>query len=340
MVILDILYDPMPAAKRPTERRALGEVGIPNEGASPTGSSFYKTLLACPREFALAHVEGIRPVIERDELSIGIIFHHALMVYYRAIYEHQQRCKPATRCPVGNEKLAPEWQHFFWGNQREAGQAAFASVLQLAAEPGYTEIYETVERCLEAYFETYWRTDRWIVVAVEETIIRNGLPTPWSARLDLFIHDMKDDGLWICEHKTAKFINADLIDNYEMDIQILGQKWLVQRCVDLTAYPHFKGVLINIVSKAKTPKLVRTQVSPSPAHLREFENTLASLPVQRKVYERLGWPKFLGHCSGYARGYSRCQFYSLCHDYPEVTPAQWRGFDLPEEFERKEVAVP
>lgn len=332
-------YDPMPASKRPSVRLPLAEVGIPNDGPSPTGSSKWKTLLACPREFALAYVEGIRPRIEKEELTIGILFHHAIMVYYRAIAAHQQVCRPSTACPIGNGHLPTEWQHFFWGNQREAGQAAFAAIQHLQGVEGYDNgidgIYQINERCLEAYFSTYWRTDRWEIVAVEETLIREGLPVDYSARLDLIIHDYKDDGLWVTEHKTAKFINADLVDNYEMDLQILGQKWLMLQCVDLAAYPHFKGVLINLVSKARTPKLVRVPVSPSPAHLREFVNTIASLPVQQRVYERLGWPKFLGHCSGYARGYSHCQFYDLCHDYPEITAEGWRELELPEDFERR-----
>ena len=97
----------------------------------------------------------------------------------------------------------------------------------------------------------------------------------------------------------------------------------MSRCIDPAKYPPFKGVYINLVSKHKTPRLLRVPVNPSPAHLDEFELNMHRWVAMRKAAEAAGWPKSLGHCAGYSRGYSKCAYYGVCHDFPTHTIEDW-----------------
>jgi hypothetical protein len=124
-----------------------------------------------------------------------------------------------------------------------------------------------------------------------------------------------------------------------MDLQILGQVWLLQNCVDLSKYPPFKGVIVNIESKEKTPKFARVVACPSKHHIAAFERAIGDYQHLFEVMERLNWPQYW-HCSGFSRGYTQCQFYSVCHGHPEMSVADWaEQQDPPYGFIRKEDKV-
>jgi hypothetical protein len=194
---------------------------------------------------------------------------------------------------------------YFWGHEAEASKVAWKSVSELQFADGYADTWAVLSRVLDAYFDHYSRRDRWRILAVEET--------------------------------------QDLVDFYDLDLQILGQVWLAARCIDWdkSGLPMFGGTKINIASKQKVPILIRHDVLPSTQHLIAFERMLGQWEDMRGVYEKFGWPKSLGHCAGYARGYSKCQFYELCREHPLETVEtirQWR--DAPSGFEVKNKDAP
>lgn len=315
--------------KAPPERRALGEVLGVESSASKRGSTYYGRLLTCPREFALANVVGLRPLAVAEPLTTGIAYHHALETYYDSIADHQKALRKASKKPL-NTKATKE--HFFWGASREAQEKAFASIERIRSEPGYELTWQTLERILNFYFETYWKVDEWEVLATEYPVEVNvGAGVTYTTRLDLITHDHKRNGVWVVEEKTARFITDDLLDNYQQEFQILGEVFTFLNTVQVDL--PFLGVNVCIVSKGQTPKAVRTGVFPSTAHVREFKKTLLAFSSLREVYKGLGWPKALGHCAGAKRGYSRCQFYNLCHDFPEVEVDDWLNGDPPVGFE-------
>ena len=41
-------------------------------------------------------------------------------------------------------------------------------------------------------------------------------------------------------------------------------------------------------------------------------------------YEKLGWPKHLGNCTGAARYFQRCGFFDVCHGHPADTVEELR----------------
>jgi len=295
------------AATAVEARRPIDEI-MPNDGASPVGSSFYKSAMGCAFEHALSTVHKLSPKRQNEALSVGTIFHKAMEVYYKHTLDFQTDLIAKGR---------PQDDHFYFGCQLEAQGAAWAAISAFSSEPGYEETWEEVQRILTAYFEQYTGMDRWKILAVEETIIARWEGFEFSARLDLVIE--WENRTWLVEHKTAKMISVDGLDHYDMDLQTLGQQWLFNNCIDTDALPLLAGCLVNIVTKHKVPRLMRKPVCPSAAHLEMFENSIRAWVLLRKEQERLGWPRSLGHCAGAARGYSKCQFFDVCRNWPTLT---------------------
>jgi hypothetical protein len=295
------------AAEDITHRRKVDEI-IPNDGASPTGSTFYKSAMGCAFEHALSNVYKIRPKRQNEAFGVGTIFHKALEVYYKFVLAFQQDL---------DAKGAPRDDYYYFGCQLEAQRAAWDTVSVFATEPGYTQTWEVVERIVTAYFEKYAGIDRWRILAVEETLRFTSEELDFSARLDLVIET--EGRTWLVEHKTAKSISADGLDHYDMDLQTLGQNWLFQNCVDGAQLEPLAGCIVNIVTKHKTTQIFRKPVCPSRDHLAMFELAIRGWFLLRLEQERLGWPRSLGHCAGFARGYSKCQFFDVCRNWPTLT---------------------
>ncbi len=317
-------------SKAPVRRDIFEVLGVANTGASRRGSTYYKSMQLCPREFGLKYTAKISGRTQ-DRLVIGWLYHYLLELYYRAIWNHQLA---STEAPG-----SPSW---LWGGCNRGIEQALAVLDKLAAEPGYHEIEALTRATLEGYFEQYDRSDRWRILAVEETVEYLRHPE-YTCRLDLLVEDYDRGGMWEVEHKSAARITEDLIDNYQMDGQVLGQQWLLKKVVDLSAYPPFRGVLVNLSKKARVlktrtdpPEFTRVEVCSSPAHLAMLERTLRVRPKLLPVYAQLGWPQWLGNCSGFARGYSKCEFYNLCHDYPSKGVDDWADPDveLPDGYSR------
>lgn len=299
----------------PVRKPAHEILKIADAGPSPTGSTFYKSMLRCPREHALSQKVKLRTVRDKEALTVGWLFHLVMEVYNRELFR-------------GTSKT-------------DAEEIAMASFSALKDQEGYADTYETVLRVAGAYFDTYRVRDNYKVLAIEETLVyksefydaslKEQLPLQYSARLDLFVE--VDGYSWVMEHKTARAITEDLVSSYQLDLQILGQVWLLKNCVDFSQYPKFGGVIVNIATKSQTPKFERVKVNPSDAHLQMFEDNMKSWTKLRRQYEKNNWPQALGSCSGFARGYTTCEFFKLCHGYPERSVEDWqRAKELPDGF--------
>lgn len=339
--------------RRPSHEVA-GQVG----GGSPFGSTTYKRARLCPYEDGLVRVARLRPTRTKEELDVGWICHGAREVYYNTIKEHQDRL--GEHPPPENDTRA--YEHYFWGAIPQAEQAGMDFIDLYKEEPGYLDTWETCARTMAAWFEHWKRQDRWRILSVEETLIYQ-LPLEgpltfrlanetqlieqaafsefaYSARLDTVVLDYAPSrrGIWVPEFKTTKWISEDLLDGYQLDMQVLGQVWLMRNCVDLEAYnAPFKGAVVDIVSKQANPKCERLDVNPSPYHLAAFEASTKAWAMATSMYEALGYPRALGSCAGALRGYSRCQYYDLCHGRPEMGVHDWaEQEDPPAGFYREE----
>lgn len=301
-----------PPRREAPDRRSVAEVlGVTNS-ASPYGSTRYKRIRRCPREHGFVSVLGLRP--ERspiEELDVGLIFHYALEKFYKYVRQHQLKL---------DAQQAPRDDAYFHGAQQDAEVAAMQFIAPLSGEEGYEETFAEVQTMLGHYFHTYRRQDRWRVVAVEETLTFRNAAFQYSARLDLVVEDFDRGGLWIVEHKSARAITDDLLQSYELDLQIVGQCWLLHQCVDLAALPPFRGVLVDIMTKSKKyPRLERHPVSPNGFHLDNFARQLVHWREVEQLWEQQGWPQALGNCSGAPRYFRQCAYYDICRTRPERT---------------------
>jgi hypothetical protein len=317
------------------ERRSLFEVlGIPDTGASRRGSTYYKKLFTCPRDFAFTYVLGFEPIYLGEALTVGLIFHVVMDTYYSEIQAHQQCSERPKRPYSAATRVA--WENYWWGNASHAMHKSMAALDPLTNEPGYKDTWAVIERITGHYFDTNWKTDRWEILAVEEGLEYVDEDFEYTARLDLLVRDWaRNGGLWIVEQKTARYLTQDLIDNYQQDLQILGQNFLVQNCLDFTHYPALQGTFVNITTKQVTPKSDRIESSPSRRHIQAFVDSVTAWSRVIELYEELGWPKALGKCAGAPRGYSRCEFYDICHDHPSTTVEEFAKHEPPIGFRRK-----
>lgn len=311
-------------------RRSPHEVlGVAPGSGSPRGATYWRRVLRCPREHALATIARIVPERTSEALSLGWAYHQALEAYYRAVLAWHGT-------DLGGERVtaircgAPEWHQA----RAEAQRAAWRVVHAFEREPGYEEFHATLSRAVAAYLDVA-AEEKWAVLAVEETlaVVR---PAPYTARLDLVAVALgatpEEDVTWVVEHKTARGIGADTLSGYQLDLQTLGQAYLWTRCVDQGAYPPCRGVKVAITSKAKTPQHIRVDAIFGDQHLEAFEWSLEAAAAQERALEAHGYAPNFSACAGAVRGYSRCAYYDLCFAQPRMDVHDIRHDDLPPGF--------
>lgn len=297
-------------------------LGIAPGGASPRGSTYYKTFQMCPREFFIKYVLKWRALVPNDALTIGLLWHHCLEKYYRAIMVHQLQ--------TPEQPSNPAW---LWGGCNEGADEAYQALDTVQGSFGYPEIAGIVRVMFDNYLDAFDRRDRLRILAVEETLIYDA-EDPYTCRADMIVEDFDRGGMWFWEHKSAASLTDNLLSAYDMDLQILGEWWLIDRVLDPEAYPDLRGVIVNITTKPKNPdskaevKMHRHEVCPSRGHVRSFERTIGTRKIMLEAAERAGWPQYFGNCSGATRGYSKCECYDLCQQYPDYDAARLLKADV------------
>ena len=219
-------------------------------------------------------LRGLTLAGDYEALTQGFTFHLALEMYYKAVRAHQRGL--SITAPQDAEFQVPP----------EAERAAWDAIEPLRKAEGYEKTYGEIERMLASYFDLYRAQDRWRVIDVEVTLAHYTEAFEYSARLDLLVEDIDRGGTWIVEHKTARAFTEDLITGYQMDQQILGQAWLLKHCIPTSRLGDFRGVLINLTSKHKSPQHMRIEVMPSDRHLEEFVSSLSELACRRRFVRR------------------------------------------------------
>ena len=307
------------------KRRPVDEVlGVPG-GASERGSTYYKQLRTCPRAGAFRAAGLARQDGGSKNLDVGLLFHAGLEAYYDAVKLWQDTMPQDKLHKLSAAELVPvRFEAEVWERLR-----AFES------EPGYEATFADVERVLSGYFDAYRGMDAWRILAVEETLEYDDGVCEFTARLDLVVYDYVKGGVWVVEHKTTRAITEAMLSGYQMDFQTLGQCWLIDHCVDLSDLGPFQGVCVNIISKAKTPKVARVEVCPSRRHLAVFEQSLAAQRAVAEYARTLGDPLWLGNCSGPAQYFGTCDYFDLCHGQPGLSVAEILAGDPPFGFKLK-----
>lgn len=271
-----------------------------NRGASARGSTFWKSLRLCPREHALRYEVGLVPLSEkpRPALDRGKVVHAALEHYYTMLGEG--RSANAVEDTLARLERLSEEVFKLADNDPEFGAS-------------WRDALNEADRTIRGYFAQY-ASEPIRVLDVEVSVFRPILRgASYSARLDLVAE--LDGAVWIVEHKTTRVASGSSLQNFWLDLQILGQAWLTEgrkRWRFGTASEWVRGVLVNILVATKEPKFVRVPCVFSPDHLTAFHREMISLVEYREFCLRSQWPRNFGNCSGFSRFNTTCDYFDLC----------------------------
>jgi len=292
------------------KRRLAEEVlGYPESGPSARGSTYWRRVLSCPREHLLANELGWTHERRPDALDFGLVWHFALEALYQGL-RARQHAQPHAEAP---------------------DVEAFRVIERFAKEPGWEIGYATVSRMLNSYCERWWTRDQleWQILDVECEVgvaLEDGYGFAYTSRLDLAIvdHQIPRTPMGrLVEHKSSIDLRPDILTGYTQDLQILGQVWLGQRCIDWDHYGvPFMGSIVNITSKEKVPGNERMLVHPRSEHLAAFEDSMRYWETQREQHDALGtYQRNYANCT---RKFGRCAFFDFCASQPDVTAAAAR----------------
>jgi hypothetical protein len=304
------------------QRRSIDEVLGISSGPSRRGSTYWSRALHCPFEHLLSNELGWQSTMPDDPLDTGLLWHYGLECYYKTVLAWQDKCRAEDPNIDRKNDL-----HFLRGADHAAQEQALRAIWPFSQEPGYEKIHESLSLMFDSYF-TRWQSDKWEIVDAEVTIESQRFGFEYSSRLDLFIidHAPAVSVLRVVEHKSAAALNSFITEGYTLDLQTMGQVWLVWREVDLTAYPPFMGSYINITSKQQTPKNERVPLSPTEPMLDAFASSMRRLSdTILDAWPRAGYPRNFASCT---RRFGRCQFFSLCRNFPELDADRARAQDV------------
>lgn len=324
-----------------SEKLGLDINDLPENAPSSYGSTFHKRLRICGRLHALDQAK-LKPFGPKAvALDLGFVWHAALERCWKVMLELQDELvgKGVYDDP---KALEVDWA--------PCEAAAWKLLKCFEDEPGWEEGYKRLETMLSRYFEDNRRSgSRWRIVASEVTLEyietdEEGDTSPlgplrYTSRLDVivveFTRPQDEDGneirtapytaaTWIVEHKTATRIDPILLDNYALDLQVVGQIWLVLHCLDLSALPPFEGTIVDIITKPRSAggrvTMKRHEVCPSPYHIRSHEEQVRMIHGELlPMHERTGFLPTFGNCAGPAQWFRRCAYYDVCQVHPTKT---------------------
>jgi len=296
----------------PDARKVYEEVvGLPAQGASPRGSTYYRRLQLCPREHLLANKVHWERLPRADALDIGLLWHGCKETYRKSLMAIQNgHYRPST----------PE-------------QDAFYFLQRFRDAKGWDAFYDCVSRMLEAYFTRWQSHNEWHYIAVEwscgwtkashpEIVAQLGFEI--TTRLDAVVIDHSfAPVVRHIETKSARALDPVTVQGYGQDDQILGQAFLAKHAVDWQAlgYPPYVGGIVDITTKAKEPKCERLPVAPDSDQLGAWMQSKRYWYWQEQQYEAYGYPKNYANCT---RRFGRCQFFDYCRGYPTEDLVQIR----------------
>lgn len=300
-------------------RRVEQVLGLPESGPSSRGSTYWRRLLACPREHLLANELGWVPVDRTDPLEFGLLWHYLLERLYAGMRDVQKGV---------HRGAAPDTT--LWDDLRP-----------FSAEPGWEEGYEKISKMLDAYLTRWYNRDlnEFEVEGIEETLsigLEDGLGFEWSNRLDLrgIDHSLGDRVRRHMEHKSTWRMDSEVIIGFTMDLQITGQVFLMTRAYggpDQAESPYM-GCVVNLTSRpagktaaAKPPELHRQLAQPSPSDLEAWVESMRFWQRWKATLDKIGdYPRNYGAC---IRRYGRCQFFNLCQSRSDDTVSSLRDLD-------------
>ena len=265
------------------------ERGLERLGGQSTGSGWSNVGLfqRCRYAWFRRYLQPLKTenfgiVVEMPALAIGTLVHTLLAVYY-------------TKMIVPGYPLSPEDI-----NQR---------VRELGCNP---ELYAEGWRVFCAY-RLYYQYDEMQPLAIEYDLCDPR--TNHSCRFDLIAYFPKEKpgflpGTYNVEHKTSGRFDADTLEGWANDGEILGQVDLWDRLHLDKRFGPLRGVMVNLLGKQKVPLFHRTLVAPSAltidSHRSDLRNWNAQIQHAKAIND---FPRSRNNC---INRYGRCGFWDHC----------------------------
>lgn len=270
--------------------RLFEEHGLQRLGGRSTGSGWSNVSLfqKCPQAWKLRYLTPTEQnnfgiVVEDINRAIGSVVHTYLAVYY------QRMIVPGY--PLMPEEINTRLRE--WG-----------------CNP---KIFEESWRLFVAY-ALYYKHEEIMPLAVELDL--RDPRTNDSCRYDLVAFFPKDrpgmlSGTYALEHKTAAKFDANTLEGWHGDGEVLGQVLHWERLHLDRRFGPLRGVMVNLIGKHKEPQFHRTIVAPTgftiEQHRTDLRNWNGKIQLAKAIND---FPRSRNNC---IRGFMRCEHWDFCN---------------------------
>jgi hypothetical protein len=263
----------------------FAQLGLPRLGGMSTGRgwSSFSTFQRCPYAWRRKYVDKIKPafLIESPSLAIGSLVHTFLAVFYTQMIDSKYPLTPEAIYDHTKAQCNPEFVDKSW-------------------------------RMFVGY-RLYFKNEKITPLAVEHDL--KDPRTGESCRYDLvaFFAEWENGrapGTYIIEHKTASRFDADALDGWVNDGEVIGEVALWKHLGLDLRFGKLKGVIVNLLGKHKEPQFHRTIVAPESwqieAHLDDLRRWEGLIQLSRSSNN---FPRSRNGCIG---RYGRCDYFDHC----------------------------
>lgn len=270
--------------------RVFEEQGLQRLGGRSSGSGWSNVSLfqKCPyawkrRYLERTEIENFGVVAEIEPLAIGSLVHTYLALYYQRMIVHDY-------------PLVPEYvnqQVRVWG-----------------CNP---KIFEEAWRLFVNY-RIYYQHEEIMPLAVEFDL--RDPRTNDSCRYDVIAFFPKErpgflPGTYVLEHKTAGRFDANTLEAWHGDGEVLGQVLHWDRLHLDRRFGRLRGVIVNLLGKQKEPQLHRTLVAPTAFTIEQHREDLRNWNGKINYAKAMNdFPRSRNNC---IRGFMRCEFWDHCN---------------------------
>lgn len=257
-------------------------------GASGYGWSTRSMLLACPYKYKKLYIDAPRnltSVRSPTALEVGGLFHQLLAFYYMLMMPARGGL---------NSDVDFDWVK-----------------VRLLEERVSAEVVMEAFRLFDAYRFRYERDYIFPLDVEVEASDSDGN----TCRYDTIVRIRDNEslimpGVYILEHKTCARFDFPTLEGWKNDGQIIGQMYIWRQARLKRKYGHLDGVIVNLISKTKSPDFRRIVIAPQAWQLSGHAKDLKVWDALENFFRATGvWPRNRASCRG---PYGLCSLHDHC----------------------------
>lgn len=297
----------------------ISEVKMPRViSSTPMG-----TFLTCPRKYLFSYLLGLTGQHRSRALDFGSVVHVGLEYWYRT-YDLN----------AAFDAMAALWSDSVADGMNEPGDHRTLSVAQellrtYLNDPGSPE---SVKPLVPVKLKTGPAIEQKIIWDVlgsndlldesemEDWLSGDGTEPAYIANLDMLIQ--REDGIWVCDHKTTSQMGVTWANQWHPSMQMLGYACAADRLLEsLGSEDRVQGVLINglkvsksIIAKDGTLAPVVKTAETSKSNV-EFQRIPIAMTSEQKNEFRLNLSAWVGELRRAVRELQFPANWTSCGDY-------------------------